>query len=113
MKDLHEEQSEEIEGVIPERPRRRGLHTNRSKGDRRVALGSAFLGPAFIAAVAYVDPGNFATNIASGAQFGYLLLWVILVSNLMAMSSNPCRRSWGSRRARTCPRVCRARFPGR
>jgi manganese transport protein len=44
-----------------------------------------FLGPAFIASVAYVDPGNFATNIAGGAQFGYLLLWVILASNLMAM----------------------------
>ncbi|HEV7865766.1 MAG TPA: Nramp family divalent metal transporter, partial [Acidimicrobiia bacterium] len=43
-----------------------------------------FLGPAFIAAVAYLDPGNFATNISAGAQFGYLLLWVILVSNLMA-----------------------------
>jgi manganese transport protein len=44
-----------------------------------------FLGPAFIAAIAYVDPGNFATNIASGSKYGYLLLWVILVSNLMAM----------------------------
>jgi manganese transport protein len=44
-----------------------------------------FLGPAFIAAIAYVDPGNFATNIASGAKYGYLLLWVILASNLMAM----------------------------
>jgi hypothetical protein len=44
-----------------------------------------FLGPAFIAAVAYVDPGNFATNIAGGAKFGYLLLWVVLMANLMAM----------------------------
>jgi manganese transport protein len=44
-----------------------------------------FLGPAFIASVAYVDPGNFATNIQGGAQFGYLLLWVIMASNLMAM----------------------------
>jgi manganese transport protein len=44
-----------------------------------------FLGPAFIASVAYVDPGNFATNIQGGAQFGYLLLWVIVASNLMAM----------------------------
>ena len=42
-----------------------------------------FLGPAFIACVAYVDPGNFATNIAGGAEFGYLLLWVIVASNLM------------------------------
>jgi manganese transport protein len=44
-----------------------------------------FLGPAFIASVAYMDPGNFATNIQGGAQFGYLLLWVIVGSNLMAM----------------------------
>jgi manganese transport protein len=43
-----------------------------------------FLGPAFIASVAYIDPGNFATNIQSGAQYGYLLLWVILGSNVMA-----------------------------
>ena len=44
-----------------------------------------FLGPAFIAAVAYIDPGNFATNIAGGAKFGYLLLWVVLAANLIAM----------------------------
>ena len=44
-----------------------------------------FLGPAFIASVAYVDPGNFATNIQGGSEFGYTLLWVILLSNLMAM----------------------------
>src|SRR3954470_11643303 len=44
-----------------------------------------FLGPAFIAAVAYVDPGNFATNIAGGAKYGYLLLWVVLAANLIAM----------------------------
>ncbi|MFD2615816.1 Nramp family divalent metal transporter [Terrilactibacillus laevilacticus] len=44
-----------------------------------------FIGPAFIAAVAYIDPGNFATNIQSGSQFGYMLLWVIVISNLMAI----------------------------
>src|SRR5690606_33230506 len=44
-----------------------------------------FLGPAFVAAVAYVDPGNFATNIQGGARYGYLLVWVILASNIMAM----------------------------
>jgi manganese transport protein len=43
------------------------------------------LGPAFVAAIAYVDPGNFATNITAGAKFGYLLLWVVLAANLMAM----------------------------
>lgn len=44
-----------------------------------------FLGPAFIAAVAYIDPGNYATNIAAGSRYGYLLLWVIFASNLMAV----------------------------
>ena len=56
------------------------------RGERRGLRGLLpFMGPAFIAAVAYVDPGNFATNIAAGSKYGYLLLWVILVSNLMAM----------------------------
>ncbi|HCI79040.1 MAG TPA: divalent metal cation transporter, partial [Ktedonobacter sp.] len=44
-----------------------------------------FLGPAFIASVAYIDPGNYATNIQSGSSFGYNLLWVIALANLMAM----------------------------
>ncbi len=43
------------------------------------------LGPAFVASIAYVDPGNFATNVQGGAQYGYLLLWVVLAANLMAM----------------------------
>jgi manganese transport protein len=46
---------------------------------------AGMLGPAFVASVAYVDPGNFATNIQGGAQYGYLLLWVVLAANLMAM----------------------------
>jgi len=55
-------------------------------GERRGARAIwPFLGPAFIAAVAYIDPGNFATNVAGGARYGYMLLWVILASNLMAM----------------------------
>jgi len=58
--------------------------TQRS-GRRGLARLLPFLGPAFVASVAYMDPGNFATNIAGGAQFGYLLLWVILSANLMAM----------------------------
>src|SRR4051812_20044770 len=59
------------------------LETLRGRG--RVLGRLALLGPAFVAAIAYVDPGNFATNIAGGAKFGYLLLWVIVVANLMAM----------------------------
>src|ERR687897_341824 len=75
-----------VESVLPgESATARAAHES-LKGDRRgLARLWPFLGPAFIAAVAYVDPGNFATNISGGAQFGYLLLWVILASNLMAM----------------------------
>jgi manganese transport protein len=54
-----------------------------AKGRLRATL--TMLGPAFVASVAYVDPGNFATNIQGGAKFGYLLLWVVLAANLMAM----------------------------
>ena len=45
----------------------------------------SLLGPAFVAAIAYVDPGNVAANLSAGASYGYLLLWVLVVSNLMAM----------------------------
>ena len=54
-----------------------------AKGRLRATL--AMLGPAFVAAIAYVDPGNFATNIQGGAKYGYLLLWVVLAANLIAM----------------------------
>ena len=60
----------------------RAAHELLKGGRRGIRKLLPFLGPAFIAAVAYVDPGNFATNISGGAQFGYLLLWVILASNL-------------------------------
>src|ERR1700735_3827475 len=45
----------------------------------------SYFGPAFVASVAYIDPGNFATNILGGSQFGYRLLWVLLWSNAMAI----------------------------
>jgi manganese transport protein len=51
----------------------------------RVRTALPLLGPAFVAAVAYVDPGNFATNISGGARYGFLLVWVIVAANLMAM----------------------------
>jgi manganese transport protein len=72
-----------VESVLPgESATARAAHQS-LKGERRGLRGLLpFLGPAFIAAVAYVDPGNFAPNISGGAQFGYLLLWVILTSNL-------------------------------
>src|SRR5207245_2596357 len=54
-----------------------------ARGRLRATL--AMLGPAFVAAIAYVDPGNFATNVAGGARYGFLLIWVVLAANLMAM----------------------------
>ena len=70
-----------------------------------------FLGPAFIASVAYVDPGNFATNIAGGAQFGYMLLWVIVVSNLMAMLIQLLSAKLGIATGHNLAEHCRLRFP--
>jgi manganese transport protein len=72
-----------------------------------------FLGPAFIAAVAYVDPGNFATNMASGAQFGYALGWVVLTANLMAMLVQSMSAKLGIATGQSLPEVCRARLPRR
>jgi len=72
-----------------------------------------FLGPAFIAAVAYVDPGNFATNVAAGSQFGYMLLWVILASNLMAMVIQTMSAKLGIATGMNLPEVCRARYSKR
>ena len=70
-----------------------------------------FLGPAFIASVAYVDPGNFATNIEGGARFGYLLLWVILVSNLMAMLIQLLSAKLGIATGYNLAEHCRLHFP--
>jgi manganese transport protein len=70
-----------------------------------------FLGPAFIAAVAYIDPGNFATNVAGGSRYGYMLLWVILLSNLMAMLIQTMSAKLGIATGLNLPEVCRERFP--
>jgi len=69
------------------------------------------LGPAFVASVAYVDPGNFATNIAGGAKYGYLLLWVVLVANLMAMLIQYLSAKLGVITDSNLPEVVRQRFP--
>ncbi len=83
-------------------------------GQRRgVGRFTPFLGPAFIAAVAYVDPGNFATNMAAGATFGYLLLWVVLVANLMAMLIQSMSAKLGIATGMNLPEVCRERFSRR
>jgi len=70
-----------------------------------------FLGPAFIACVAYIDPGNFATNIQGGAEFGYLLVWVIIASNLMAMLIQTLSAKLGIATGMNLAEVCREQFP--
>lgn len=69
-----------------------------------------FLGPAFIAAVAYIDPGNFATNIQAGSTYGYMLLWVVLVSNLMAVLIQSMSAKLGIATGRNMPEISRERF---
>jgi len=69
-----------------------------------------FLGPAFIAAVAYIDPGNFATNIAGGAKYGYLLCWVVVSANLMAMLVQTLSAKLGIATGRNLPETCRDNF---
>ncbi len=70
-----------------------------------------FLGPAFIACVAYIDPGNFATNIAGGSKFGYRLVWVIVAANLLAMLIQTLSAKLGIATQRNLPEVCREQFP--
>jgi manganese transport protein len=72
-----------------------------------------FLGPAFVAAVAYIDPGNFATNIAGGAKFGYLLLWVILSANLIAMVVQTQSAKLGIATGKNLAELCRETFSRR
>jgi manganese transport protein len=70
-----------------------------------------YLGPAFVASVAYIDPGNYATNIESGAQFGYTLLWVILAANLAAMLIQSLSAKLGIATGRNLAELCWERFP--
>lgn len=70
-----------------------------------------FLGPAFIASVAYMDPGNFATDIQGGSEFGYLLIWVVIASNLMAMLTQALSAKLGIATGMNLAEVCRERFP--
>jgi len=86
--------------------------TGQSKKGRLARL-MPFLGPAFIASVAYVDPGNFATNIAGGAQFGYMLLWVIVLSNLMAMLIQALSAKLGIASGKNLAEQCREHFSPR
>src|SRR5579872_5793106 len=70
----------------------------------------AFAGPAVIASIAYVDPGNFATNIQAGAKFGYGLLWVVLLANVIAMLFQALSAKLGIATGRNLAEMCRAQF---
>jgi manganese transport protein len=91
--------SEELDGLES------ALRQARARGRIRGVL--ALLGPAFVASVAYVDPGNFATNVAAGAKFGYSLAWVILVANLMAMLVQYLSAKLGVATGLNLPELCR------
>ena len=85
------------------------LQALRARGRVRGVL--PLLGPAFVAAVAYVDPGNFATNIDGGAKYGFLLLWVVLGANLMAMLIQSLSAKVGTATGRgKCSRQSSGRF---
>src|SRR6266540_3683256 len=95
-----------------ESPRLTGAGERVLQGKSRWGL-LPFLGPAFIACVAYMDPGNFATNIAGGSKFGFTLVWVIVASNLMAMLIQTLSAKLGIATGRNLPEVCRERFSRR
>jgi manganese transport protein len=88
-------------------------HRSLSGNARGLARIWPFLGPAFIAAVAYIDPGNFATNISGGAKFGYLLLWVVLAANLVAMLVQSQSAKLGIATGKNLAELCRERFSRR
>jgi len=69
------------------------------------------LGPAFVTAIAYVDPGNFATNVTAGSTYGYLLVWVVVVANLMAMVIQYLSAKAGIATGQSLPALCRDHFP--
>ena len=69
-----------------------------------------YFGPAFVASVAYIDPGNFATNIEGGSRFGYRLLWVLLWSNAMAILIQYLSAKLGIVTGLTLPQNCRKHF---
>jgi manganese transport protein len=94
-----------VEGVRPVEVTLREV-TSRGRGRRALAL----LGPAFVASVAYVDPGNFATNFAGGAEHGYELVWVVVMANLMAILIQYLTSKAGLATGRSLPELCRQRY---
>jgi manganese transport protein len=113
------------EGLAREGLAREGLGgaplgmTDRTVADIRRALSGEwrwrnpllFAGPAVVASIAYMDPGNFATNIGAGARYGYALLWVVLLANLTAMLFQAMSAKLGIVTGRNLAELCRENFP--
>jgi manganese transport protein len=108
------------DGPMPRPEPKRGSLTERTVlATRRVLAGEragvagrlAFAGPAVIASIAYIDPGNFATNIQAGAKYGYGLLWVVLAANLIAMLFQALSAKLGIVTGRNLAELCREQFP--
>src|SRR5665647_168166 len=97
--------------ILPDSPRLDPTSTLShvlARGRFRASL--AILGPAFVASVAYVDPGNFATNFAAGAKHGYQLVWVIVMANLMAILIQYLTSKAGLFTGRSLPELCREHY---
>jgi manganese transport protein len=103
------DEDDDMEQMVVPAPEPSALEGLMSRGRARGTL--AMLGPAFVASVAYVDPGNFATNIQAGAKFGYALLWVVVLANLMAMLIQYLSAKLGIATERNLAEMCRERFP--
>src|SRR6202451_3803806 len=97
-----------------------GMTDRTVEGIRDVLAGKArrfapllFAGPAVIASIAYMDPGNFATNIQAGSRFGYTLLWVVLMAHLLAMLFQALSAKLGIITGRNLAEMCREQLPQR
>src|SRR5580700_8812010 len=107
-------------GPMPDRGSKRGSLTERTVLATRAVLAGrrggwagrlAFAGPAVIASIAYIDPGNFATNIQAGAKYGYGLLWVVLLANAIAMLFQALSAKLGIVTGHNLAELCRDHFP--
>lgn len=99
----------EMAGAAPAIDAANALRALRARG--RVRGVAALFGPAFVTAVAYIDPGNFATNLSAGARFGYRLVWVVLAANVTAMLVQYLSAKVGVATGRDLPELCRLHLP--
>src|ERR1700680_2504732 len=97
------------EGSLSERTVSAAREVLVGRGGARAYL--AFVGPAVVASIAYMDPGNFATNIQAGAKYGYTLLWVVLLANVIAMLFQALSAKLGIVTGRNLAELCRDYLP--